>query len=333
MPTKPPTITTAKTHEPTRTGLAADALKQAVLDNLVYTLARLPEIATSHDWYMALARSVRDRMLARWISTVRGLRRARCKNRLLLVGRVPDGPAARQQPDQPRHRGGRARGDALARPRPRRAARATKKSRGWATAASDASRPATWIRSPRSRCRRSATASATSSASSTRRSATAGRSRSPTSGCDGNPWEIARPEMTVDVKFGGHTELGRIASRALSRALGPGGQGQGRALRHAGARLPRQHLQHPASVESRGGRSPSTSRHFNVGDYYGAVEQKTSPRRSPRCSTRTTSRSSGKQLRLAQQYFFVSCSLQDMLRLLACGRASSSASPRSSRCN
>ena len=61
MPTKPPTVTTAKTHEPTRTGLAADTLKQAVLDNLVYTLARLPEIATSHDWYRALACSVRDR--------------------------------------------------------------------------------------------------------------------------------------------------------------------------------------------------------------------------------------------------------------------------------
>ena len=57
--------------EPTRTGLSADTLQRAVLDNLAYLQARLPEIATPHDWYMALAYSVRDRMLARWVSTVR----------------------------------------------------------------------------------------------------------------------------------------------------------------------------------------------------------------------------------------------------------------------
>ena len=56
--------------EPTRTGLAADTLQRAVLDNLTCLLASLPAIATPNDWYMALAYSVRDRMLARWVSTV-----------------------------------------------------------------------------------------------------------------------------------------------------------------------------------------------------------------------------------------------------------------------
>ena len=41
-----------------------------MLDNLAYLQARYPDIATAHDWYMALAYSVRDRMLARWVSTV-----------------------------------------------------------------------------------------------------------------------------------------------------------------------------------------------------------------------------------------------------------------------
>ena len=109
------------------TGLAADALQRAVLDNLVCLQARYPDIATPHDWYMALAYSVRDRMLARWVEHGADLRRARREGRLLPLGRVPDRPAARQQPGQPRHRGERARGDAGARPGPRRAARARRR--------------------------------------------------------------------------------------------------------------------------------------------------------------------------------------------------------------
>src|SRR5215510_11700243 len=62
---------TIQNLEPTRTGLAADTLQQAVLDNLTCLQARYPDIATPHDWYMALAHSVRDRMLARWVSSTR----------------------------------------------------------------------------------------------------------------------------------------------------------------------------------------------------------------------------------------------------------------------
>ena len=55
---------------PTRTGLDAETLRQAVLDNLVCQQGRFPDIADPHDWYMALAYTVRDRMLERWVSTV-----------------------------------------------------------------------------------------------------------------------------------------------------------------------------------------------------------------------------------------------------------------------
>ena len=57
--------------ESTRTGLGPDALRRALLDNLACLQGRYPEIATPRDWYMALAYPVRDRMLARWVNTVK----------------------------------------------------------------------------------------------------------------------------------------------------------------------------------------------------------------------------------------------------------------------
>src|SRR5438034_2328822 len=59
--------------EDIRTGLSPAALAQAVADNLHYVQARVPEIATRNDWYMALACTVRDRLLDRWIKTVQGM--------------------------------------------------------------------------------------------------------------------------------------------------------------------------------------------------------------------------------------------------------------------
>jgi hypothetical protein len=169
--------------EPTRTGLSAEALQRAVLDNLMYLQARFPQIATPHDWYMALAYTVRDRLLARWVSTVQIYAAQDVKVACYLSAEFLMGPqlgnnlinlgieaAAREAM--------RALGqdlDALL--------TVGRRARPWATGASDGWRRATWIPSRPWRSRRSATASATSSASSTRRSTTAGRSRSRTSGC------------------------------------------------------------------------------------------------------------------------------------------------------
>ena len=54
---------------------------------------------------------------------------------------------------------------------------------------------------------------------------------------------------------------------------------------------------------------------FNVGDYYGAVEQKMVSETISKVLYPNDEPEAGKRLRLAQQYFFVSCSLQDMVRL------------------
>src|SRR4030095_3727448 len=52
-----------------RTGTSIAAIKRAFLDNLYYIQARFPAVATPHDYYKALAFTVRDRLLRRWLNT------------------------------------------------------------------------------------------------------------------------------------------------------------------------------------------------------------------------------------------------------------------------
>ncbi len=65
------------TEDRVRTGRSAAELKQAILDNLYYVQTRIPELATTNDWYMAVAYVVRDHMMNDWIQAfgrVRGTR-------------------------------------------------------------------------------------------------------------------------------------------------------------------------------------------------------------------------------------------------------------------
>jgi len=57
-------------EENMRTGTSPETLSQALLDNLYYVQGQLPELATKHDWYMALANTVRDRLLDNWVQTL-----------------------------------------------------------------------------------------------------------------------------------------------------------------------------------------------------------------------------------------------------------------------
>src|SRR4030095_5255863 len=54
---------------------------------------------------------------------------------------------------------------------------------------------------------------------------------------------------------------------------------------------------------------------FNVGNYLGAVDQKVVSETISKVLYPNDEPAIGKRLRLSQQYFFVSCSLQDMIRL------------------
>ena len=52
-----------------RTGNSVEALKRAFVDNLFFVQGKFFPVATLNDYYMALAYTVRDRLLARWIET------------------------------------------------------------------------------------------------------------------------------------------------------------------------------------------------------------------------------------------------------------------------
>ena len=57
-----------------RTGTSPETLAQAILDNLYYIRGCPPELATKNDWYMALAYTVRDRLLDKWVQTLKHLK-------------------------------------------------------------------------------------------------------------------------------------------------------------------------------------------------------------------------------------------------------------------
>jgi starch phosphorylase len=53
-----------------RAGINAGELKQELIDNLHHFQAKLPQHATRNDWYMALAYTIRNRVLDHYISTL-----------------------------------------------------------------------------------------------------------------------------------------------------------------------------------------------------------------------------------------------------------------------
>ena len=66
-------------REHTRTGMSADSLRRAFLDNLFYLQGRFWDIATPHDHYMAAAYTIRDRMLERWLKTAQTYKNAEAR--------------------------------------------------------------------------------------------------------------------------------------------------------------------------------------------------------------------------------------------------------------
>ena len=131
----------------------------------------------------------------------------------------------------------------------------------------------------------------------------------------GNPWEIHRPEIAFPVGFGGHTEAysddqGRYRVRWVPDRVVRGIAYDTPVVGYRVNTANVLRLWKAEAVESFDFES------FNVGDYYGAVEEKVASETLSKVLYPNDEPAAGKKLRLMQQYFFVSCSLQDMFRIL-----------------
>jgi starch phosphorylase len=131
----------------------------------------------------------------------------------------------------------------------------------------------------------------------------------------GNPWEVRRYELEPAVWFGGHVEHGTDE------------HGRYRA-RWAPERIVKG-VPYDVPIAGYGTRTTNFLRlwsavadeefdldAFQVGEYWRAVERKIQSETLTKVVYPNDTSPAGKQLRLEQQYFFVSCALQDSIRLL-----------------
>jgi starch phosphorylase len=130
----------------------------------------------------------------------------------------------------------------------------------------------------------------------------------------GNPWESARPELAVNVKFGGYTEPymdtdGRRLFRWKSAYMVTGIPYDTPIM---GYNVPSCNFLRLWKSEAEESFDFSS---FNQGDYYKAVEYKVKSENISKVLYPNDELIEGKKLRLKQQYFFVSCSLQDMMNI------------------
>jgi starch phosphorylase len=301
--------------EDDRTGLSIETLRSALADNLFYIQGKFPGTATKNDYYMALAYTIRDRLLQRWLNTVQTYMRKEVKVVCYLSAEYLVGPhlannlidlelydkvnqavkesgldlqeLIEQEEEPGLGNGGLGRLAAC-----------------YLDSLSSLEIPGIgygiryefgifdqeirdgwqveitdkWLQY-------------------------------------GNPWEVARPEESVEVKLGGKTEpyydeKGNYRVRWVPHRVVKGIPYDTPILGYKVNTANTMRLWKAEAAES------FDFQAFNVGDYYGAVNAKVISENLTKVLYPNDEQIQGKELRLQQQYFFVSCSLQDMIRLL-----------------
>jgi glycogen phosphorylase len=302
----------------TRTGMTAADLKQAVADHLRYTLGRLPSVAGAHAYYHALALAVRDRMQERWGATTQTYFDLDRKLACYLSAEFLMGP----------HLGNNLVNLGLEQP-----ARQAMAELGYELDEVLACEEEPGLGN--GGLGRLA-ACYLDSLATLERPAIGYGIRYEFGIFDqeihdgwqaevtdkwlhyGNPWEIAKPDLCYYVNWGGHTEpyqdeQGRYRVRWVPERVVKG-------------------IAYDTPIQGYGVNTCNTLRlwsaeavesfdfqAFNTGNYYQAVDEKLVSETITKVLYPNDEPEIGKRLRLAQQYFFVSCSLQDMLRLLEIG--------------
>jgi len=290
------------------------SFKQSILDNLYYVQGRVPQLATPIDWYMSLSLAVRDRMMNDWIETFSLIRHRNIKavaylsaeyligpqlaSNLLNLGLRKEAETALSElgldlenliqiePEPGLGNGGLGRlaacyMDSLATLRIPAIGYGIRYEFGlFRQEIQDGwqkEKTDKWL-------------------------------------SFGNPWEICRPEMSYTVLSGGHTET-YLDEDGISRVRWvPAHCVKGIAydILVAGynnglvdfLRLWKSEAIDSFDLEA-----------FNVGDYYKAVDEKVSSETISKILYPNDEPEVGKRLRLSQQYFFTSCSLQDLIRI------------------
>lgn len=314
-------IETAQMHDPTihveddRIGLTPETLKRAFLDNLFYVQGKSPEIATLQDYYMALAYTVRDRMLHHWLSTASTYRAERSRTAVYLSAEFLMGPylgnnlinlglyetvdkamadlglslpeIMDQEQEPGLGNGGLGR---LAACYLDSMATLQIPSLGYGIRYEfgifnqelhdgwQVEKTDKWL-------------------------------------ANGNPWEVARPEWAAEVKLGGYTKAytdikGNYRVEWVSDRIVKGVPYDTPILGYQ--------VNTANTLRLWKAESPDAFDFdaFNQGDYYGAVNSKIVSENISKVLYPNDEHLEGKQLRLEQQYFFVSCSLQDMIRIM-----------------
>jgi glycogen phosphorylase len=127
---------------------------------------------------------------------------------------------------------------------------------------------------------------------------------------DGNPWEIAKPDVSYLVKWGGYAEHTGDGVRWVP----------GRVLKGVAYDTPIQgygvHTCNVLTLWSARAVESFALEAFNTGDYYKAVEDEVNSETVTKVLYPNDEPEAGKRLRLLQQYFFVSCSLQHVLHIM-----------------
>ena len=300
--------------EDDRTGLDVETLRRAIRDNLFYRCGNVPRVATRTDYYLAVAYTVRDRLMQRWLSTARALldqpTRVVCYlsaeyllgpslgNALLNLGirdEVAEAVASLghdlDELIEEEHEPGLGNGglgrlaacfmDSLSTLQIPAVGYGLRYEFGIFEQRIEngwqVERTDKWLQ-------------------------------------QGNPWEVVRPEYNYPVGFGGHTESyqdekGNYRVRWVPNSLV---RGVAYATPIPGYKVNNMNLLRLWAAQAA---ETFDFGSFNVGDYYGAVEQKVASETLTKVLYPNDEPAQGKELRLQQQYFLVSCSLQDLIRL------------------